>query len=484
MADTNDKGQIDFMAQFKDAAISLKDRAFEILKNGADMYCDVKPLSEEQFVEFKEIATKLFSDPMQKLYADLGISLTRNETLFEEAAHCRHPQAVEFLMQYASPEDKGKAFNYAFAMDCTESIRILIKNGADVNEVKFGSRPLHRAESAKAVDILLEAGADINAVSGEGESPINYTLKYGSADVAWALLNKGAKIDKITLVNAASRSDGAPIVKHLLDVGKFDKETISEAASEAVRECVGAVGISKETMNLFLDCGINISGVNVNSWPLVHYAVFNQNPDVLETLLERGADANGLTKGSFPQTPLFLCVRMIWPKDEHEDHANWKKNLDEKMKCIDLLLEHGADLNADPDNSGYSPFFVAIQHGVVEVVQKLLEKGGDHGAINKPDSKGRTPLQHAAFNGNLNMVNFLIEQGADINAANEYGETAAHWAAFIGHVKMFDRLKEAGANMNAKTTEGRTPVDYAQLNNYLVFADNSIGVQDSEVCAA
>ncbi|KAF8476566.1 ankyrin repeat-containing domain protein, partial [Russula ochroleuca] len=62
-----------------------------------------------------------------------------------------------------------------------------------------------------------------------------------------------------------------------------------------------------------------------------------------------------------------------------------------------LLLEHGADVNAriehgGDDDNGRTPLHTAANYGRVEVVRVLLEHGANVGA---EDNKGRTPLHDA-----------------------------------------------------------------------------------------
>ena len=74
-------------------------------------------------------------------------------------------------------------------------VKWFLEKGASVNVVdEEGFTPLHRAVIEEAVDvarILLQAGADPNAKSGEGESPLSLTEE--ESDMGKLLVEFGAK---------------------------------------------------------------------------------------------------------------------------------------------------------------------------------------------------------------------------------------------------------------------------------------------------
>ena len=55
----------------------------------------------------------------------------------------------------------------------------------------------------------------------------------------------------------------------------------------------------------------------------------------------------------------------------------------------------------------------------------------------------------------------LLDAGADINAAEDRGQTALHGAGFWGWNQMVQFLADQGANLNVKDKKGMTPVDSA-----------------------
>jgi ankyrin repeat protein len=60
----------------------------------------------------------------------------------------------------------------------------------------------------------------------------------------------------------------------------------------------------------------------------------------------------------------------------------------------------------------------------------------------------------------------LLDLGADINAANEFGETALHGATYHSAQRVIQFLVEHGANINATNWADQTPLRLAEGHFY------------------
>ncbi len=81
--------------------------------------------------------------------------------------------------------------------------------------------------------------------------------------------------------------------------------------------------------------------------------------------------------------------------------------LSEREDIVDLLIEHGADVNR-PGLSGDLPLSIAVRRGKPELVRRLIERGAD---IDLHDRRGMTPLEHARRQGEPETVELLRRSG-------------------------------------------------------------------------
>jgi ankyrin repeat protein len=111
-----------------------------------------------------------------------------------------------------------------------------------------------------------------------------------------------------------------------------------------------------------------------------------------------------------------------------------------RRDVADLLLQHGADVNARAHNGlANTPILCAVIAQHTEIVALLLAHGAD---VNAPNSAGSTPLHKAAIGGNCSLLRLLLAHGAHVNARNTGGQTPVAHAVHLGHVEAAALLEE------------------------------------------
>ena len=95
--------------------------------------------------------------------------------------------------------------------------------------------------------------------------------------------------------------------------------------------------------------------------------------------------------------------------------------------------------------------------GHVDLVDLLLRHGAD---VNARDAAGNTALMGVCFKGHLEIARILIEHGTDVNAQNSMGATALIYAATYGHSEIVKVLLSHGAAISPKDKEGKTALDH------------------------
>ena len=131
-----------------------------------------------------------------------------------------------------------------------------------------------------------------------------------------------------------------------------------------------------------------------------------------------------------------------------------------REKCIELLLEEGADPKA-VDTYGFTPLHFATTCEGIEVMRLLLDADAEVNAVNMAL---RTPLHELLMVYTDNpksleeKVSLLLEYGADVDPQNEHGMTPLYMAALSGFDHVVAMLLEAGADPEIKSNKGK-PVD-------------------------
>lgn len=155
-------------------------------------------------------------------------------------------------------------------------------------------------------------------------------------------------------------------------------------------------------------------------------AVRNHNYDAVRVLLDRGANPNVRIAGgsAFSQAVVSSNINMI-----------------------NLLLEHGADVNAGGPQ-GRTLLVTAVMGGNVGVLNALLGAPGIN--VNARDASGKTALFFAVEWGNVAAVRRLCGiEGIDVNLGYENGTTVLMVAVRSGNIQIASALLGArGINVN------------------------------------
>ena len=211
---------------------------------------------------------------------------------------------------------------------------------------------------------------------------------------------------------------GADPVRHDKDGYSPLRRMVSWDKIEAVKKLLKIEAVKK-----------NINAQNEHGATAFFYAVYEGHQEVMDLLLEAGADPVRSDKDGY--SPLRRMVS--WNETEAV----------KKLLEIEAVKEN---INAQNEDEA-TVFLNAALHGYLEIMDLLLNAGADPTI---PDKNRNTPLmQAAAYSGETAAVRRLLEIEAvkeNINAQNTRGKTAFLKAKEQGHQEIMDLLLEAEAS--------------------------------------
>ncbi len=212
------------------------------------------------------------------------------------------------------------------------------------------------------------------------------------------------------------------------------------------------------------------SGDDSGFTPL-HIAATAGRVEIVEYLLERGADLEARTAGG--QTPLFQTVPLASEQAFErllEKGANLNARDDRgqnilqfaltwrRPAMVELILQHGFS----PDTGGMAAQEMldeAANTGIESLVTTLVSRG----ATIEPGTRNGTTLLHSAARGGLpGLADRLLKLGARPNDRDRHGLTPLHLAAYYGRAAVVPVLLAAGADIDARAPDGRSARDLAQ----------------------
>ena len=280
-----------------------------------------------------------------------------------------------------------------------------------------------RQGSAEAVQVLLDAGADVNQVSGgDKSSPLVLAIANGHFDVALSLLAKGAN------PNLASDNGVTPLY------GVLNVQWAPKALYPQPRSYLQQKATYLETM---------------------------------KALLDKGADPNARLKFKVWYSGYNFDLSGV---DEIGATPFWRAAYASDLEAMKMLVKYGADPSIPTTKPAGRP----------RVGDAGVRESGDVSGLPliPIGGPGVTPLQAAAGvgygegfaanshryapTGMLAAVKYLVEElGADVNVADHEGNTALHQAAARGDVPMIEYLVSKGADVTRVNREGQTTADMA-----------------------
>ena len=414
--------------------------------------------------------------------------------------------------------DGATALHWAVHQNDLELVGLLLDAGANVRVAnRYGVQALSLAAvngNAAILERLLDAGADPDTSLTGGETALMTAARTGTPDAIRVLIAHGATVNarddlhgQTALMWAAARGN-APAIHVLAEIGadinlRTDSAPRSGGRYRGLFAAPSPTGFSAmlfavraghlDAVQVLLEAGADINDTLSDGQSALVVAAANANWELVDYMLDRGADPNAAGAG---WNALHQTVRTRRMNVGFGTPGPIGSGTIDSIDVIRKMLEKGVDVNARMTRNGIkdgqrnrlnrlgaTAFFLAAKITDVEAMKVLVEAGAD---ANIPSAENTTALMVAAgldiWNPGedggslpgqeeevLEAVRMCVELGNDVNAVNTLGETPLHGAAFRGANIVVEYLVEQGATLDARDENGWIPWAIANGFSYSDF---------------
>jgi ankyrin repeat protein len=246
--------------------------------------------------------------------------------------------------------------------------------------------------------VLAEAGADINAVAGDGKTALAVAIFNGNYEVASLLVDRKADVNRADaqrftpLFWAVDRrnmetapnfpwmvtADPMPLIRKLLDAGADPNALVNNTPRARMREGSPRIVFATALMR----------------------AAFAADLELVQLLLERGADPKVISRDGETLVSAASGLAFI-----HGYHRG--KPPAERLQVVKRFVELGNDVN-QADDYGITPLMAAGNYGDVPIIQYLIDAGAD---LSAHDLGKKNDGQFGSSNEPLMPIDYAIGVG-------------------------------------------------------------------------
>ena len=282
--------------------------------------------------------------------------------------------------------------------------RTPIANRTDAKSEEFASgwlTPLMfaaRDGNVELARILADAGADVNAVAGDGKTALALAIFNGNYEVASLLVDRKADVNKADaqrftpLFWAVDRrnmetapnfpwmvtADPLPLIRKLLDAGAEPNALVDNTPRARMREGSPRIVFATALMR----------------------AAFAADLELVKLLLARGADPTIISRDG--ETMVSAAAGLAFIHGYHRGRLP-----EERLQVVQLFVESGNDVN-QADDYGITPLMAAGNYGNVPIIQYLIDAGAD---LSAHDLGKKNDGQFGSSNEPLMPIDYAIGVG-------------------------------------------------------------------------
>ena len=319
----------------------------------------------------------------------------------------------------------------------------LIDSGAKVDEIRKGddATALDVAAYAgrlNAVELLVKDGADVNAQTAAGYTPLHLAALKGHVDVVDFLLKHGAEIDPVstdgdTPLHLAAASGNVEVVQHLLD----------EGADRSIRDFSG-----RTPYNIAMAHGNDAAAKLVEPRESATPSIYRDGTADIEKRIDQMDAAIARYRANMAKEPSLseLGKPTTGTATAETTPPDNSKALTTEMSTEELLKAAGELIKTSrsPDTAGPSGIDAAVAKDLGAGSTAALDTAGSDTSALGPD--GSDPLFTSKDPGEADDPLEAADKQASVQPASNGGDYAIQLVA----VKSEDRAKQEWTRLTNK----------------------------------
>ncbi|XP_036068663.1 dynein heavy chain 12, axonemal isoform X1 [Oryzias melastigma] len=270
------------------------------------------------------------------------------------------------------------------------------------------------------VYLLLESGANPNALDVKMKTPLALAAQNGHLNVAEILIQKGACVqfepESGSILFDAAASGNPDIISLLLDSGADPNLHLPSGHLPIHRVAYHGHRLALEVLLPVTE----LQAVKESGMSPLHSAAAGGHAHCVETLLKAGYDPN-----------FMLHPRLRRSYDDDRRSALFFAVSNNDLQCTRLLLEAGAMVNQDPINC----LQVALRQGNYELINLLLKYGANVNYYSRVNTTHFPSALQYALKDKV-MLRIILNHGYDVKRCFDcpYGDNSHDYAPWTTSV--------------------------------------------------
>jgi ankyrin repeat protein len=439
-------------------------------------------------------------DRLLKQHVDVNASRGDGLTALALAVHLDDEPIVDVLIRSGANVNAANDLGITPLMLAATNgnapiVEKLLAAKADPNAARStGETPMvfaARTGRTAVIKALVAAGARAeDKIGPRGQTPLMWAAAEGHADAVKLLIEAGADVNAATKSNKVPAPNGHYVAKRPPLERKDKTRSVitilwpKDGDEDMFRYDGGMTplffaidGGYQDVVGVLLDNGVKVDGPNPDGLTPLQFAMIRRNEPLALYLLSRGADPSNPGPGFPPLHVACYLGQTAIAKELIARGVDVNVRLEKPYRLIELL-EVGTNRYPGSGlftNIGSTPFMTAAKHGQIEIMHMLLAKGADpfltarggENALMVAAGLGRPEPTNVTYHvfkesDQLEAIKICLDLGLDINATNQWGQTALHGAAFHDFPRVIELLAANGAWLDPTDWQDQTPLRIAQ----------------------